>query len=178
MFGFQIKIREDTKTKEENIALLEEERRKREAAKVNADRRLEELRRKKQVESQCYKDDLHRLQDELNRLQKSTGANVQTFLPTNPPSTTNRSTTRAPKQSIQRPPPASNRTPQPTQKLSHRKQCVVCKKEEACVILLQCAHQVLCVSCNKLHEDKGVSRCPCCSEKVEERVRVFGASSN
>ncbi|KAK3129932.1 hypothetical protein QOZ80_6BG0486750 [Eleusine coracana subsp. coracana] len=176
--NMEIKIREDTKTKEENIALLEEERRKREAAKVNADRRLEELRRKKQVESQCYKDDLHRLQDELSRLQKSTGANVPTFPSTNPPGTINRSTTRAPKQPIQRPPPASNRPPQPTQKLSHRRQCVVCKEEDACVILLQCAHQVLCVSCNKLQEDKGVARCPCCSAKVEERIRVFGASSN
>ncbi|GJN34139.1 hypothetical protein PR202_gb22781 [Eleusine coracana subsp. coracana] len=77
--NMEIKIREDAKTKEENIALLEEERRKREAAKVNADRRLEELRRKKQVESQCYKDDLHRLQDELSRLQKSAGANVPHF---------------------------------------------------------------------------------------------------
>ncbi|TVU09344.1 hypothetical protein EJB05_42814 [Eragrostis curvula] len=166
------KIREDTKTKEENIALLEEERRKREAAKVNADRRLEELRRKKEVESQCYRDDLHRLQDELNRLQKSTGTSEPTSM------STNRSTTKAPKHPIQRPNTASNRPPQPTPKPSHRKECVVCKEEEACVILLQCAHQVLCVGCNKLHEDKGVVRCPCCSAKVEERIRVFGASTN
>jgi hypothetical protein len=178
VFGLQIKIREHTKIKEDNIALLEEERRKKEAAKVNADRRLEELRRKKQVESQCYRDDLHRLQDELDRLQKSTGTNQPAFPSANSPGTTNRSTTRAPKQPIQRPTPASNRPLQPIQKPSHRRECVVCKKEEACVILLQCAHQVLCVGCNKLHQDKGVARCPCCSAKVEERIRVFGASSN
>ncbi|XP_062199028.1 MND1-interacting protein 1-like [Phragmites australis] len=172
------KIREDSKAKEENMALLEEERRKKEAAKAEADRRLEELRRKKEVESQCYKDDLHRLQDELKRLQKSTGAKQPTVQSTNPPGTTNRSTTRAPKQPIQRPPPASNWPPQPAQKPSRRRDCVICKEEEACVILLQCAHQVLCVGCNKLHEDEGVTRCPCCNAKVEERIRVFGASSN
>ncbi|KAL6655917.1 hypothetical protein ACP70R_006743 [Stipagrostis hirtigluma subsp. patula] len=176
--NMEIKIREDTKTKEENMVLLEQERRKREAAKAEADRRLEELRRKKEVESQCYKDDLRRLQDELSRLQKSMGANLPTIPSANHPGTTDRSTTRAPKQPIQRIATASNRQPQPTQKPSRRRECIVCRKEEACVILLQCAHQVLCVGCNKLHEDKGVSRCPCCNAKVEERIRVFGASSN
>ncbi|KAL6846063.1 hypothetical protein ACP4OV_023511 [Aristida adscensionis] len=174
----EIKIREDTKTKEENIALSEEERRKREAAKVDADRRLEELRRKKEVECQCYKDDLRRLQDELSRLQKLAGANRPTVPMASPAGTADRSTARAPKQPIHRAPTASNRQPQATQKPSRRRDCVVCKKEEACVILLQCAHQVLCVSCNKVHEDKGVTRCPCCNAKVEERIRVYGASSN
>nr|CAB3453256.1 unnamed protein product [Digitaria exilis] len=178
--NMEIKIREDTRAKEENMALLEQERRKKEAAKADSDRRLEELRRKKEVESQCYKDDLRRLQDELNRLQKPSGTNQSAVPSTNPPGTTNRSTARAPKQQpIQRPPPASNRPlPQSAQKPSRRRDCVVCKKEEACVILLQCAHQVLCVGCNKLHEDKGVARCPCCSAKIEERIRVFGATSN
>nr|CAB3456936.1 unnamed protein product [Digitaria exilis] len=178
--NMEIKIREDTRAKEENMSLLEEERRKKEAAKADSDRRLEELRRKKEVESQCYKDDLRRLQDELNRLQKSSGTNQSAVPSTNPPGTTNRCTARAPKQQpIQRPPPASNRPlPQSAQKPSRRRDCVVCKKEEACVILLQCAHQVLCVGCNKLHEDKGVARCPCCSAKIEERIRVFGATSN
>ncbi|CAN6217465.1 unnamed protein product [Urochloa humidicola] len=178
--NMEIKIREDTMAKEENMALLEEERGKKEAAKADSDRRLEELRRKKEVESQCYKDDLRRLQDELNRLQKSTGTNQPAVPSTNPPGTTNRSTARAPKQQpIQRPTPASNRPPpQPAQKPGRRRDCVVCKEEEACVILLQCAHQVLCVGCNKLHEDKGVTRCPSCSAKIEERIRVFGATTN
>jgi murein DD-endopeptidase MepM/ murein hydrolase activator NlpD len=176
----QVKIREDTRAKEENMALLEEERRKKEAAKADSDRRLEELRRKKEVESQCYKDDLRRLQDELNRLQKSTGTNQPAVPSTNPPGMTNRSTARTSKQQpIQRPPATSNRPlPQPAQKPSRRRDCVVCKKEEAVVILLQCAHQVLCVGCNKLQEDKGMTRCPSCSAKVEERIRVFGASTN
>ncbi|TKW32901.1 hypothetical protein SEVIR_2G197300v4 [Setaria viridis] len=178
--NMEIKIREDTRAKEENVALLEEERRKKEAAKADSDRRLEELRRKKEVESQCYKDDLRRLQDELNRLQKSTGTNQPAVASTNPPGMTNRSTARTSKQQpIQRPPAASNRPlPQPAQKPSRRRDCVVCKKEAAVVILLQCAHQVLCVGCNKLQEDKGVVRCPSCSAKIEERIRVFGASTN
>ncbi|KAJ1289478.1 hypothetical protein BS78_02G167200 [Paspalum vaginatum] len=178
--NMEIKIREDTRAREENTALLEEERRKKEAAKADSDRRLEELRRKKEVESQCYKDDLRRLQDELNRLQKSACQNQPAVPSTNAPGPTNRNTARVLKQQpIQRPPPASNRSlPQPAQKPSRRRDCIVCKKEEACVILLQCAHQVLCVACNKLHEDKAISRCPSCSAKVEERIRVFGASSN
>ncbi|WVZ64775.1 hypothetical protein U9M48_014249 [Paspalum notatum var. saurae] len=178
--NMEVKIREDTRAREENMALLEEERRKKEAAKADSDRRLEELRRKKEVESQCYKDDLRRLQDELNRLQNSACQNQPAVPSTNASGPTNRNTARVLKQQpIQRPPPASNRSPlQPAQKPSRRRDCIVCKKEEACVILLQCAHQVLCVACNKLHEDKAISRCPSCSAKVEERIRVFGASSN
>lgn len=174
------KMREDTRVKEENMVLLEDERRKKEAAKADNDRRLEELRRKKEVESECYKDDLHRLQDELSRLQKSAGA-TQTAVPSaNFPGTANRSAAQAAKQqAILRPQPASNRSlPPAAQKPSRRRDCVACKKAAACVILLQCAHQVLCVGCNKLHEDKGITRCPCCSAEVEERIRVFGASSN
>jgi hypothetical protein len=87
---------------------------------------------------------------------------------------------RATKQANQRPPPAASNRPQepPVQKTGRRRDCVICKREEACVILLQCAHQVLCVGCSKQHEEKGAVRCPSCNAKIEERIRVFGASSS
>lgn len=175
--NMEVKIREDAKATEDNLALAEQERGKRESAKADADRRLEEIRRKTEVESQCYKDDLRRLQDELSRLQKSLGSNGATVPSPHP---TDRNTGRAPKQANQRPqPPASNRPQEPpVQKPGRRRDCVICKREEACVILLQCAHQVLCVGCNKQHEEKGAVRCPSCNAKIEERIRVFGASSN
>uniref|UniRef100_A0A0E0B284 RING-type domain-containing protein n=1 Tax=Oryza glumipatula TaxID=40148 RepID=A0A0E0B284_9ORYZ len=178
--NMEMKIREDTKAKEENLALAEQEHAKRESAKANAERRLEEIRQKTEVESRCFKDDIKRLEDELARLQKSMGVNHPTVPSTHPPGVADRNSTRAPKQPTnQRPSPASNKQSQaPTQKASRRRDCVICKREEACVILLQCAHHVLCVGCNKRHEEKGVARCPCCNAKVEERIRVFGASSN
>uniref|UniRef100_J3MX09 RING-type domain-containing protein n=2 Tax=Oryza brachyantha TaxID=4533 RepID=J3MX09_ORYBR len=176
--NMEMKIREDAKAREENLALAEQERTKRESAKANAERRLEEIRQKTEVESRCFKDDIKRLEDELARLQKSMGVNQPTVPSTHPPGVTDRNTARAPKQPSQRPSAASNKPQAPTQKMSRRRDCVVCKKEEACVILLQCAHQVLCVGCNKRHEEKGAVRCPCCNAKVDERIRVFGASSN
>jgi len=173
----EIKIREDAKATEDNLALAEQEHAKRESARADADRRLDEIRRKTEVESQCYKDDLRRLQDELSRLQKSLGANGPTVPSAHPPAMADRNTGRAPKQANQR--PASNRPQEPpVQKPGRRRDCVICKREEACVILLQCAHQVLCVGCNKQHEEKGLVRCPTCNAKIEERIRVFGASSN
>uniref|UniRef100_A0ACD5XRY2 Uncharacterized protein n=1 Tax=Avena sativa TaxID=4498 RepID=A0ACD5XRY2_AVESA len=177
--NMEIKIREDAKATEENLALAEQERAKRESARADADRRLEEIRQKTEVESQCYKDDLRRLQDELSRLQKSIGANGPAVPSAHPPAMADRNTGRAPsKQANQR--PASNNRPQepPAQKPGRRRDCVMCKREEACVILLQCAHQVLCVGCNKQHQEKGLVRCPTCNAKIEERIRVFGASSN
>ena len=129
----QIKIREDTKATEDNLALAEQERAKRESAKTDADRRLEEIRRKTEVESQCYKDDLRRLQDELSRLQKSRGANGPTLPSTHPRAMTDRNTARGPKQANQRPPPPASNRPQepPVQKPGRRRDCVICKREEA-----------------------------------------------
>lgn len=176
--NMEVKIREDTKATEDNLALAEQERGKRESAKADADRRLEEIRRKTEVESQCYKDDLRRLQDQLSRLQKSMGANAPTVPSAYPPAMTDRNTARAPKQSNQKAPPTSNRQQEPIQNTGRRRGCIICKREEACVMLLQCAHQVLCVGCNKQHEEKGAVRCPSCNAKIEERIRVFGASSN
>ncbi|KAE8818927.1 MND1-interacting protein 1 [Hordeum vulgare] len=176
--NMEVKIREDTKVTEDNLALAEQERGKRESAKADADRRLEEIRRKTEVESQCYKDDLRRLQDQLSRLQKSMGANGPTVPSAYPPAMTDRNTVRAPKQLNQKAPPTSNRQQEPIQNTGRRRGCMICKREEACVMLLQCAHQVLCVGCNKQHEEKGAVRCPSCNAKIEERIRVFGASSN
>ncbi|KAL5201403.1 hypothetical protein ABZP36_035757 [Zizania latifolia] len=172
--NMEMKIREDAKAKEQNLALAEQERGKRESAKANAERRLEEIRQKTEVESRCYKDDIQRLQDELARLQKFMGVNQPAVLSAHPPGVTDGNTARATK----KPSAVSNKSQAPTQKASRRRDCVICKREEACVILLPCAHQVLCVGCNKRQEEKGVVRCPCCSARVEERIRVFGASSN
>uniref|UniRef100_M8B739 MND1-interacting protein 1 n=1 Tax=Aegilops tauschii TaxID=37682 RepID=M8B739_AEGTA len=173
-FSFKaVKIREDTKATEDNLALAEQERGKRESAKADADRRLEEIRRKTEVESQCYKDDLRRLQDQLSRLQKSMGANAPTVPSAYPPAMTDRNAAGAPKQPNQKAPPASNRQQEPIQNTGRRRGCIICKREEACVMLLQCAHQVLCVGCNKQHEEKGAVRCPSCNAKIEERIRVF-----
>uniref|UniRef100_A0A0D9XD43 RING-type domain-containing protein n=1 Tax=Leersia perrieri TaxID=77586 RepID=A0A0D9XD43_9ORYZ len=176
--NMEMKIREDAKAKEENLALAEQERSRRESAKANAERRLEEIRQKSEVESRCFKDDIRRLEDELARLQKSMGVNQPTVPSTHPPGVTDRNKARAQKQPNQRPSSASNKLQAASQKTNRRRDCVICKREEACVIFLQCAHQVLCVGCNKRHEEKGVARCPCCNAKVEERIRVFGASSN
>ncbi|EAZ08862.1 hypothetical protein OsI_31124 [Oryza sativa Indica Group] len=93
----KMKIREYTKAKEENLALAEQEHAKRESAKANAERRLEEIRQKTEVESRCFKDDIKRLEDELARLQKSMGVNHPTVPSTHPPGVADRNSTRGAK---------------------------------------------------------------------------------
>ena len=41
------------------------------------------------------------------------------------------------------------------------KKCLYCKKEDSCVMLLPCHHQVLCVDCSKINEN-----CVLCEEKI------------
>ena len=44
------------------------------------------------------------------------------------------------------------------------KKCLSCKKEDSCVMLLPCHHQVLCVDCSKSNEN-----CVLCKEKILEK---------
>ncbi|KAK7245746.1 hypothetical protein RIF29_40595 [Crotalaria pallida] len=56
--------------------------------------------------------------------------------------------------------------------LKRERECVMCLTEERCVIFHPCAHQVLCTSCNELHEKKGMQVCPICRDPIHMRIPV------
>ncbi|XVF72492.1 hypothetical protein PTKIN_Ptkin12aG0125500 [Pterospermum kingtungense] len=51
-------------------------------------------------------------------------------------------------------------------------ECLMCLSEEKIVVFLPCAHQVLCVKCNTLHEKQGMKDCPACRTLIVWRVRA------
>ncbi|KAF7810001.1 MND1-interacting protein 1 [Senna tora] len=57
------------------------------------------------------------------------------------------------------------------------RECVICMKDEVSVVFLPCAHQVMCASCSDAYGGKAKAACPCCHVPIEQRIRVFGASS-
>ena len=50
------------------------------------------------------------------------------------------------------------------QKEMKNKKCLCCEKEDYCVMLLPCHHEVLCVDCSKSNEN-----CVLCGEKILEK---------
>ncbi|KAL3517525.1 hypothetical protein ACH5RR_020114 [Cinchona calisaya] len=52
------------------------------------------------------------------------------------------------------------------------RECVMCLTEEMSVVFIPCAHQVLCVECNVLHEKQGMSDCPSCRTPIQKRIPV------
>ncbi|XP_073301556.1 putative E3 ubiquitin-protein ligase RF298 isoform X2 [Primulina huaijiensis] len=52
------------------------------------------------------------------------------------------------------------------------RECVMCMSEEISVVFLPCAHQVLCMECNILHEKQGMNGCPSCRTTIAKRIPV------
>ncbi|PNT76757.1 hypothetical protein BRADI_1g52730v3 [Brachypodium distachyon] len=57
------------------------------------------------------------------------------------------------------------------------RECQMCLDEEVSVVFLPCRHQSICVSCNQLHRDKGITECPTCRSPVERRICARFADS-
>ncbi|KAL4570511.1 hypothetical protein LXL04_026167 [Taraxacum kok-saghyz] len=159
----EAKWKQEQKAKENAISQVEEERRLKESTEANNKRKHEALRSKIEVDFQRHKDDLQRLEQELSRL----------------------------KHSHHPPPPTAAATPATTiarmlHELDHLdsdsdeketgidRDCIICLKDEVSVVLLPCAHQVMCAGCN---DEYGGKTCPVCRVAIEQRIRVFGASS-
>lgn len=51
-------------------------------------------------------------------------------------------------------------------------ECVMCLSEEMTVVFLPCAHQVVCTTCNELHEKQGMQECPSCRSPIQQRIAV------
>lgn len=56
--------------------------------------------------------------------------------------------------------------------VKRERECVMCLSEEMSVVFLPCAHQVLCTTCNELHEKQGMKECPSCRSLIQQRISV------
>ncbi|KAL2339111.1 hypothetical protein Fmac_013557 [Flemingia macrophylla] len=52
------------------------------------------------------------------------------------------------------------------------RECVMCLSEEMSVVFLPCAHQVVCTTCNELHQKQGMQDCPSCRSPIHQRITV------
>lgn len=167
----EVKWRQESKAKEEAAAQVEEERRLKEAVESTNKRKLEALRLKTEIDSQRYKDDLQRLEQELSRLKASSEYDVSNTSPkVDPAPKSQRGGTIARLLHELEEDPSENG-------LSSDRECLMCMKEEVSIVFLPCAHQIMCSNCSDEYGKDGKVTCPCCRSDIEQRVRVFGASS-
>ncbi|XP_023898077.1 putative E3 ubiquitin-protein ligase RF298 isoform X1 [Quercus suber] len=61
--------------------------------------------------------------------------------------------------------------------VKRERECVMCLSEEMSVVFLPCAHQVVCTTCNELHEKQGMKDCPSCRSPIQRRISVRYARS-
>ncbi|KAJ4845707.1 hypothetical protein Tsubulata_014577 [Turnera subulata] len=64
-----------------------------------------------------------------------------------------------------------------TEGVKRERECVMCLSEEMSVVFLPCAHQVVCTTCNELHEKQGMKDCPSCRSVIQRRIPVRYAHS-
>ncbi|KAK4363362.1 hypothetical protein RND71_018603 [Anisodus tanguticus] len=165
--------RQEQKAKEQASALVEEERRLKEAAEANNKRKLEALRLKIEIDFQRHKDDLQRLEQDLSRLRASTELQNQSANL----AAGNNNGEQPHGGDIARMLRELDRFEDSSEKDNSDRECLLCMKDEVSVVFLPCAHQVLCATCNDNYGKKGRAKCPCCRVPIEQRIRVFGATS-
>lgn len=61
--------------------------------------------------------------------------------------------------------------------VAREQECVMCLTEEMSVVFVPCGHQVVCYTCNGLHEKQGMKECPSCRTPIVRRISVSYADS-
>ncbi|KAK8626256.1 hypothetical protein V6N13_133907 [Hibiscus sabdariffa] len=171
------KWKEELKAKEVALAQLEQERRSKEAAEASNKRKLEALRLKIEIDFQRLKDDHQRLEQELSRLKLSAQSTELNHQSDN--LLTGKSEEAKPQgETIAKLLHELDKQQDSSEnEVIGDRECIICSKDEVSVVFLPCAHQVLCANCNDSYGKKGKATCPCCRVPIEQRIRVFGATS-
>ncbi|KAF9685517.1 hypothetical protein SADUNF_Sadunf03G0062800 [Salix dunnii] len=173
----EVKWRQEVKAKEQAVALVEEERRSKEAAEADSKRKLEALRLKIEIDFQRHKDDLQRLDQEFSGL-KSAAESTELNNQSNALPSGKSERTKPQGETIARLLHELDKLENSSEKGANcDRECMICMKDEVSVVFLPCAHQVICASCSDNYGKKGKATCPCCRVPIEQKIRVFGASS-
>ncbi|KAJ6415580.1 hypothetical protein OIU84_004389 [Salix udensis] len=173
----EVKWRQGVKAKEQAFALVEEERCSKEAAEADSKRKLEALRLKIEIDFQRHKDDLQRLDQEFSGL-KSAAESTELNNQSNALPSGKSERTKPQGETIARLLHELDKLENSSDKGANcDRECMICMKDEVSIVFLPCAHQVICASCSDNYGKKGRATCPCCRVPIEQKIRVFGASS-
>lgn len=174
----EVRWRQERKAKEEAQLTAETEKRGKELAEHAAKKREGALQRKSEALSQRYREEVQKLESEIAKIRLSMGLQPSMLSWGNSykMASSNLDTCSAEKlKQINSRLMSEIADLKQSQKDVHRdRECVMCMSEEMSVVFLPCAHQVVCVKCNDLHQRKGLTDCPSCRTPIQQRIRVYG----
>ncbi|VVA93328.1 unnamed protein product [Arabis nemorensis] len=172
----EAKWRQEQKAREQALAQVEEEQRTKEATEAHNKRKLETLRLKIEIDFQRHKDDHQRLEQELSRLKASSDTD-SSHLSNNNAWETGKSRGEDIAKLLEE---LDKLEGSIENEGNNDRECIMCMKDEVSVVFLPCAHQIVCGSCsdNFFNTNDGSKViCPCCRSLVQQRIRIFGATS-
>lgn len=173
----EVRWTQEKKAKEEALALLELEKRGKEQVELASKRQEETIQRKAEVELQCHRHEVQKLQSEIAHLKASIGLQpAMTWSRSGLDISEVRSAENYKKINERLLAEIANlRDSQ--REIQRDRECVMCMNEEMSIVFLPCAHQVICIKCNELHQKRGLKDCPSCRAPIKQRIRVYGVNS-
>ncbi|KAI5076395.1 hypothetical protein GOP47_0008460 [Adiantum capillus-veneris] len=174
----EMRWRQEEKAKEDALAIADAEKWAREQLELVAKRKEETWRQKADADFQRHKDDIQRLESELEQL-KVAAAEVSNI----EYNSGGISLQNADANGLQNLKETSSQLMQELAELQDSRdmcrdrECVMCMSEESSVVFLPCAHQIVCVNCNDLHQKRGMRDCPSCRTMIQRRIQVSTALS-
>lgn len=167
--------RQEVKAKELAIAQVQEELRLKEEVEANMKRKQHALHQKMELDSQRCKDDVQRLEMEISHLELSLDSSnphyqQDVFF-------TGELGLARPERDDALEIMLPDSLDLSEEEVIHDRVCLICMENDASIVFLPCAHQVLCANCTENHCNNVQAKCPCCQDPIAQRIRVYGLSS-
>ncbi|POO04036.1 43kDa postsynaptic protein [Trema orientale] len=182
---FEARWHLEEKAKEELLMQTSSMRKEREQIEVSTKSKEDMVKIKAENNLQKYKDDIQKLEKEISQLRLKTESPKIAALRrgidgsyasklTDVKSGQDRKQSRTPYTSEA---VAEFHVYSENGGVKRERECVMCLSEEMSVVFLPCAHQVVCTTCNELHEKQGMKDCPSCRSPIQRRISVRYAHS-
>lgn len=176
----QARWKQEEKAKEELLTQASSTRKEREQIEASAKSKEEMIKLKAEANLQKYKDDIQKLEKEISELRlKTDSSKIAALRRGIDGSYASRLTDTiygSARKESHAPYIAEIGTNFPSYAghggVKRERECVMCLSEEMSVVFLPCAHQVVCTTCNDLHEKQGMKDCPSCRSPIQRRIPV------
>lgn len=181
MIVLQARWQQEEKAKEELVLQASSIRKEREQIEASTKSEEDTIKLKAETNLQKYKDNIEKLEREISQTDSSKIAALRLGINESHGSRVTDVKYSPAKEEVRRPyysvmdgdvEKYSN-----TGGVKRERECVMCLSEEMCVVFLPCAHQVVCSTCNELHQKQGMKDCPSCRTPIRRRILVSYACS-
>ncbi|KAJ0975676.1 hypothetical protein J5N97_017641 [Dioscorea zingiberensis] len=168
--------KQEERVKQEAIKRASAQRKEREQLEASGKSKDNELKLKAINDTQKYKDDIGRLEQQITQLRLMTDSSKIAALRWGPDGDYASRVVDGKDRNVHHLAKIFDFLIE-DEDIQRERECVMCLSEERYVVFLPCAHQVVCKECNSLHEKQGMKDCPSCRTVIQGRIIVRSADS-